>query len=123
MEKIIDITGAERGIFIPVKTGKVRLKDGHTGPLKHSDFYLNKEFVKEVLTEKSGLYRIDWDNAAEKNNVSEMPVWNSVLIAPIIRKERIVSLVYLTVSMRKKEFGSDDLNLVNFLSECIAPFF
>ena len=123
LEKIIDITGAERGIFIPVKAGKVRLKDRHTGPLKHSDFYLNNEFVKEVLTEKSGLYRIDWDNAAEKNNVSEMPVWNSVLIAPIIRKERIVSLVYLTVSMRKKEFGSDDLNLVNFLSECIAPFF
>lgn len=59
----------------------------------------------------------------KKNEVTGVPSWDSVLITPIIKKERIVSLIYLSIAMKKKEFNVEDLNLLNFLAECIAPFF
>lgn len=125
MEKILDIIGAEKGFFIPVKNGRGNLmRPFFTSELiKSAGFVFNKKLIKEVLTEKSGLYKIDWDNIAKKNEVTGVPSWDSVLITPIIKKERIVSLIYLSIAMKKKEFSVEDLNLLNFLAECIAPFF
>ena len=125
MEKILDIIGAEKGFFIPVKNGRGNLmRPFFTSELiKSAGFVFNKKLIKEVLTEKSGLYKIDWDNIAKKNEVTGVPSWDSVLITPIIKKERIVSLIYLSIAMKKKEFNVEDLNLLNFLAECIAPFF
>ena len=123
LEKIIDAAGADSGIFVyptKEKTSKNVFKYKTT---PKPEFPVNKNFIAEVISEKKELCKIDWENISGKSNITGIPNWNSVILLPIILKGKIKAVIYLVVEIRKKEFGIEDLNLVNLLADLIAPFF
>lgn len=69
--------------------------------------------------DKQGIYMIDWDDVKQKKLVAGLPSWNSILVAPIIQKDEVKGIVYLLCSTKIKEFGINDLNLVNVFSNML----
>lgn len=123
LEKIIDAVGADSGIFVyPIKK-KISKNIFKYTPVTKPDFPVNKNFIAEVISEKKELCKIDWENISGKSDITGIPTWNSAILVPIILKGEIKALIYLVVEIRKKEFGIEDLNLVNLFAGLIAPFF
>lgn len=123
LEKIIDATGADSGIFVyPIKE-KISKNIFKYMPAQKPEFPVNKNFITEVISEKKELCKIDWENISGKSDITGIPSWNSAILVPIILKGEIKAVIYLVVEIRKKEFGIEDLNLVNLFAGLIAPFF
>ena len=123
LEKIIDATGADSGIFVyPIKE-KISKNILKYMPAQKPEFPVNKNFITEVISEKKELCKIDWENISGKSDITGIPSWNSAILVPIILKGEIKAVIYLVVEIRKKEFGIEDLNLVNLFAGLIAPFF
>ncbi|TWI78589.1 diguanylate cyclase [Treponema putidum] len=123
LEKIIDAVCADSGIFVyPVKkmTSKTIFK---YKPVSKPKFPINKNFIAEVISEKKELCKIDWENISGKSEITGIPNWNSTILVPVILKGEIKAVIYLVVEIRKREFSTEDLNLVNMFASLIAPFF
>ena len=52
-----------------------------------------------------------------------IPDWKSVCITPIICNGEILAVLYLSVSVNKKEFTCNDYNLLNCFAEIGIPIF
>lgn len=123
LAKIKEVMAVDTALIIPVKGFKAESNVLSVPPYKDSDFKLNKEFIRNVIASKMGMFEIDWDNITGKNEITGIPSWNSVLITPIIYGEKIKAVLYLISSIWGKEFTANDLNIANFLASCIAAFF
>jgi len=49
-----------------------------------------------------------------------MPNWDSVLVVPLIKAGVIKGILYLTVSIKSKEFKFEELNFVNTLGQLLV---
>ena len=123
LEKIITAVDADNGIFIKIKDNNISKKIIYRNKNKYLGFNINSDLIKKTIAGRIGIYKIDWDNPTRKHDIIGGLNWDSVLINPIINKEKIMAIIYLVADIKKKEFDAGDLNLVNFLSNCIAPFF
>lgn len=116
LHRIIDNLGAEQGFLFLVEDKQIievyenRIND------KITLYSYNKDIIDKVIEDKYGLYMIDWKDVKNSNNIIDLPTWDSILAVPIIRKEEIAGILYLTVSTHRKEFGNDDLNFANVYS-------
>ncbi|UTC74535.1 diguanylate cyclase [Treponema sp. OMZ 792] len=123
LEKIIDSTGADSGIFIcPVKE-KQSKRIFKYRPVSKPEFPVNRDFIIEVMSEKKELCKIDWENISGKNAITGVPNWNSTILVPVILKEEIKAIIYLVVEIRKRKFGTEEVNLTSLFAGLIAPFF
>lgn len=80
----------------------------------------NKELLTEIIEKKQGLYKIDWDEIRDYDNLTGIPDWHSVIGMPLINKGVVKGVLSLTVSIKQKEFKYDDFNLVSVVSELAA---
>ncbi len=78
--------------------------------------FINNQLIDRVIETKKGEYFIDWDNADNMDKLLENPNWQSILIVPLIKDNNIKGIVYITVSLKEKEFDIMDLNICNVLS-------
>ena len=123
LEKIIDATGADSGIFVYPIEGKISKNIFKYEPTPKPEFPVNSSFIIEVMSEKKELCKIDWENISRRSAITGIPNWNSTILVPVILKDEIKAIIYLVVEIRKKEFGIEDLNLANIFAGLIAPFF
>ena len=63
---------------------------------------------------------IDWDDIEKYDLITGLPDWHSILAVPIIVKDQIKGVIYLSSSTKIKEFGVNDLNFVNVLCNLMA---
>ena len=96
---------------------KYRFKDGWNTSEK-----FNFSIVDDAIKSKKGLYKVDWDNIYKEDNFG-VPDWKSVCITPVICSGEVLALIYVSVSVNKKEFGAVDLNQLNLLAEIGTPIF
>ena len=68
------------------------------------------------------MYKVDWDNIGKQDKYG-IPDWKSVCIVPVVCNEEVISLIYLSVSVNKKEFTVIDLNKLNFFADMGIPIF
>ncbi len=122
IEKITELSGADSGIFIPIKKNEKIGQILKKSNIKHSSISFNQNFIKTAIKSQKGLYKIDWDNIASIDEITKIPTWNSVIIQPVIKAKEVKGLVYLTVAIRKKEFSIKEFNLVNILVKTLAPY-
>ncbi|GGA65547.1 diguanylate cyclase [Ornithinibacillus halotolerans] len=80
----------------------------------------NEKIVNTVLQSSQGLYTIDWERTDKINPVNGLPDWESVSCVPIINDGKVKGVIYLSVPARMKEFGADELNVLNVYSELVA---
>ena len=96
---------------------KYRFKDGWNVSEK-----FNFSLVENTIKNKKGSYKVDWDNI-DRHDEFNIPDWKSVCITPVICDEEVLALIYISVSVNKKEFGEADLNQLNLLAEIGTPIF
>ena len=120
--RIIEITEAQFGIFLLVKENKVINYFGKTAHTEGwvYDLNFNSTIVDSVVKNKQGLYMIDWDDIEKYDLITGLPDWHSILAVPIIVKDQIKGVIYLSSSTKIKEFGVNDLNFVNVLCNLMA---
>ena len=122
--KIMQIIECERVTLFIVKNDTVvnilskdRSKDGWNVSEK-----FNFKLVDEVIEEKKGKYQIDWDNI-EKHDKYGIPDWKSICIAPVICNSEVRALIYVSVSVNKKEFTLIELNQLSFFADMGVSIF
>lgn len=76
--------------------------------------------INEVLKEKQGIYRVDWDDISEHDVLTGAPDWQSIIVTPLIKSQEVRGILYLTVSARVKEFDFNHFNFVNTLGDITA---
>lgn len=96
---------------------KQRFKDGWYVVEK-----FNFKLIYDVIEEKKGIYLIDWESM-DNYNQHGIPDWKSNCIAPIICNGEILAVIYLSVSINKKEFTYSDYNLLSCFAEIGLPIF
>ncbi|UTC66355.1 MULTISPECIES: diguanylate cyclase [unclassified Treponema] len=123
LEKIIESTGADSGIFVcPIMEKKAKHLFNYK-QIPKADFPINRDFIIEVMSEKKELCKIDWENISGKSAITGVPNWNSAILVPVILRGEIKAIIYLVVGIRKRKFGTEELNLTNLFAGLIAPFF
>ncbi|MGN0144316.1 MAG: tetratricopeptide repeat-containing diguanylate cyclase, partial [Clostridium sp.] len=122
--KIMQVIECDNVTLFIIKNGKVvnilskyRFTDGWS---KNERF--NLELVNKTIISKKGCYKIDWNNIYKQGDYG-IPDWKSICITPIICDGQILALIYVSVSVNKKEFTAVDLNQLNFLAEIGIPIF
>lgn len=122
--KIMQIIECDNAAFFIVKDNKVvnilskdRAKEGWNISEK-----FNFKLVYTVIEEKRGLYKVDWDNMVKQDKYG-IADWKSVCITPIICNGEVLALIYISVSVNKKEFTAMELNQLNFFADVAIPIF
>ena len=82
----------------------------------------NFKLIDNTIKEERGVYLIDWDSM-DNHNQYGIPDWKSVCITPVICNGEILAILYLSVSVNKKEFTCNDFNLLNCFAEIALPIF
>jgi len=96
---------------------KLRTKDGWYVVEK-----FNFKLIYQTIEEENGQYLIDWESMDNYNKYG-IPEWKSVCITPVICNGEILAVLYLSVSVSKKEFTLNDYNLLNCFAEISVPIF
>ncbi len=120
--RTIEIVEAEFGILILLEKNKVKKTFGRKtqqyGWIDNLTF--NPTIVKSIIENREGTYTIDWDSVEKHELITGLPDWHSVLAIPVIFEDEIKGVLYLSTSTKLKEFGVDDFNFVNVLSNLLA---
>ncbi|WP_010095316.1 diguanylate cyclase [Ornithinibacillus scapharcae] len=120
--RIIEIIEAQYGYIL--LTDGITVVDAFGRKSQEEDWIheanYNKELVESVISDGQGVYTIDWDQTDKINMVNGLPDWDSVIAAPVTTNGRVKGVMYLSVPARVKEFGADELNVLNIYSELMA---
>lgn len=76
----------------------------------------NLSILKEVLENKKSKLLIDWENYEDVDPITGAPDWQSVMFIPLIKNNTIKAIIYVTVSLKEKEFDFNSLNLIELIS-------
>lgn len=87
--------------------------------LEESHIHLN--LVDQVYESKMGIFTIDWHD--EFKDDFHIPDWDSVLLVPVVKKEVIEGVLYITVPLKEKEFDQEILNVINVFANIFSGNF
>lgn len=82
--------------------------------------FINVTIVDRVLAKEKGEFLIDWDSVNEMNLILNTPNWQSVIAIPLIFKDKIKGIVYITVPIKEKEFDYNNYNLAKVLCDIFS---
>lgn len=116
---------------LDAESGAVILKNGDGAPERVytrkrlvdgwvADVHISRQLIDEVLSSGTGRCTIDWDSACDIDPVSGNPIWHSVMVAPIQRRESILGVLCLSAPINRHEYGSSELNFANTLAAMAA---
>lgn len=124
--RIIEISGAQKGsIFILNDDNKPVRQIARRSMVSNNviDKTYNVELLNKCINNGNGEYLIDWSSSVSIDTVTGMPDWQSIMIIPITNCEKINAVLYLSVSLKIKEFDANIYNYINTLCNLIAPVF
>ncbi len=124
--RTIETLEAENGAFIEVDFNnnptniyaRSRLNQNWT-----EASFINEAIVDRILSQRKGEFLIDWESVNEMNLVLNTPNWESVIAIPLIFKDEIKGLVYITVPIKEKEFDYNNYNLTKVLCDIFSTLF
>lgn len=82
--------------------------------------YINKDIVKRVIDNKKGEFLIDWENSYDKETALKTPNWQSIIAIPLIVKNEVKAVGYMTAPIKEKEFDYDCYNIAKILWDIFA---
>ncbi len=82
--------------------------------------YYNESILQKCMESRVGEYQIDWSGYPGIDSMMGMPDWQSVISVPMIDRGILRGLVYLSVSIKNKEFDAGTYNYVKTLSDIMA---
>jgi transcriptional regulator with GAF, ATPase, and Fis domain len=85
-----------------------------------NEAYYNEDIVERCIESRTGEYLIDWSGYPGIDAVTGMPDWQSVIIVPMVDQGIMKGMLYLSVSIKNKEFDSNTYNYVKTLADIMA---
>ena len=122
LTKIVEFFHAESGAIILISVNKKT----NTSVFKIStkigfDAYpINEQLIYTVAENGSGIFQVDWDSITKRDSITNMPEWNSVMIAPMIKNEKIIGMIYLAVPEKHSKFNLSKFNFFKFLADIVS---
>jgi transcriptional regulator with GAF, ATPase, and Fis domain len=120
--RIIEIMEAQYGAMLIIKDDEVTEHYGRKALDEEwtKDISYSKNTVRAVIDNKQGVYMIDWDAVGNYDLITGVPDWYSILAVPISSGNQINGVIYLSTSTKVKEFGFNEFNFINVLSDLAA---
>ncbi len=124
ISKVMQVIECETATVFDVKDKKII---NSYSKLRNEDgWYMTEKFnwnlIYKVIEEEKGTYLIDWETMGNYNQYG-MPEWKSICIVPILCDGSILSVLYLSTPVNKKEFGCNEYNLLNCFAEVGTSIF
>ncbi|KAB3529029.1 diguanylate cyclase [Alkaliphilus serpentinus] len=121
--RLIEILEAEEGILFTLKEGVIT---GEYGRKRFIDTWLNEmnynsKLIERVIQTKQGEHLIDWEDASQIDIFTGTPNWKSVIVTPILYNGELKGIVYLSSSVKEKEFDFNAYNLAKITSNILGP--
>ncbi|WP_047983604.1 diguanylate cyclase [Ornithinibacillus californiensis] len=119
--RIIEIAEAQIG-YIIMNTSNGQKHYGRKAQEEEwvKESLVDQEILNSVLLEERGVYMINWEATDKINQMNGLPDWDSILAVPIMADGNVRGAIYLSTPSRMKEFGADDLNMLNVYSSLVA---
>jgi len=105
---ILDTAGA-KNIALFIFDGDNAVKTYEASGKKHTIEY-NHEIVEAVAKTQVPVFTVDWDN--ETPDESGMADWQSLAAVPVIKDGLLKGVLYLSVSVKEKEFTGDEAGFI-----------
>lgn len=122
--KIMQVIECETATIFIVKDKKI--VNMYSKERSKENWYVVEKFnfklIYKTIEEEKGSYLVDWESMDNYNHYG-IPDWKSICITPIIWNDQILAVLYLSVSVNKKEFTLNDYNLLNCFAEIGVPIF
>lgn len=120
--RLSEILEAESSILFTVTDGQI---DGEYYRKRFVDgwspaFTYNQDIVEEVIGSMQGKYTIDWEHISSFDPLTNTPNWKSIIVVPIVVKNQVSGLIYLSVPIKEKEFDYNAYNLVKITSNIVG---
>ncbi|MCQ4924198.1 diguanylate cyclase [Tissierella carlieri] len=84
---------------------------------------LNHKIIDRVIDSKKGEFLIDWDNIDNVDSLSGLPNWQSIIVLPLIKNEGVKGILYISTSLKNKEFDFNSFNLSKNFGNIFAAIF
>jgi diguanylate cyclase (GGDEF)-like protein len=88
-----------------------------------TDAYYNESILQKCMETGIGEYQIDWSGYPGIDSLTGMPDWQSVIAVPMTDRGRLLGVVYLSVSIKNKEFDAGTFNYIKTLSDIMVAAF
>jgi diguanylate cyclase (GGDEF)-like protein len=125
--RIIEVSEAQTGGIFYIEENKEGEKSISKKLLRKKlvdrevmEAYYNENIVQRCMEIGIGEYQIDWSGYPGIDSLTGMPDWQSVIVIPMIDRERLMGVVYLSVSIKNKEFDAGIFNYVKTLSDIMT---
>jgi len=80
----------------------------------------NESIIYNSIASGENVCSIDWDNISEYDSLAVIPEWKSLMVIPLKKGDKVLAVLYLSVSSEIKEFNGDELNFVSTLGKIIT---
>jgi diguanylate cyclase (GGDEF)-like protein len=124
--RIIEVSEAQTGIIFDVgedgeiKNKIVRKKFIDT---EVEEEYYNKEAVADCIETQTGEYKVDWNSYPGLDSVTGMPDWQSIMTVPMTKLGRLQGVLYLSSSIKAKEFDAGQYNFIKTLCDFLSTIY
>jgi diguanylate cyclase (GGDEF)-like protein len=121
--RIIEVSEAQTGIIFEIgESGEIRNKLARRKFISRAveEEYYNEELVKKCMESKTGEYRVDWNSYPGLDNVTGMPDWQSIMVVPMSIGGRLAGVLYLSASIKTKEFDAGEYNFIKTLCDIFS---
>jgi len=121
--RIIEVSEAQTGIVFYIEEGsklsgrliRKKLLDAEVG-----EAHYNESLVYRCIESRQGEYQLDWSSYPGVDSVTGMPDWQSVMLIPLTNMGEFKGILYLTVSMKNREYDAEAYNYIKTLSDIMA---
>lgn len=122
ISKIIKLFEAESGAIILKSKNKKNneLNFKINAKIGFESYPINDQLVHMVAEDGTGIHQVDWDSIAKRNSITNMPEWNSVMIAPMIKNEDTIGVIYLAAPEKHTKFSLNKFIFFTFLTDIIS---
>ena len=121
--RIIEVSEAQIGIIFELgEAGEIKNKLARKKFISKAveEEYYNEELVKHCMENETGEYRVDWNSYPGLDNVTGMPDWQSIMVVPMSIGGKLAGVLYLSASIKTKEFDAGEYNFIKTLCDIFS---
>jgi diguanylate cyclase (GGDEF)-like protein len=124
--RIIEVSEAQTGMIFEIgKAGELEKKLVRKKFISTAveEEYYNEEIISKCVEQKLGEYKVDWNSNSGMDAVTGMPDWQSVMVVPMTKDGTVASVLYLSASIKTKEFDAGEYNYIKTLCDIFSRIY
>ncbi len=128
--RVIEVSEAQTGILFKVEEteeGKARIGEqiARKKLVENAvkEVYCNMDIIERCMESRSGEYLLDWSGYPGIDAVTGMPDWQSVIAVPLTLQGKLQGIIYLSVSIKNREFDANTYNYIKTLCDIVSAVY